>query len=133
MEKALGARKRHILMQFLAEAMAITFTGGICGIVLAYVVSFGAGRITLYSRWRRTPKRRTSGLISPLSFVVSTMILVIVGVISGMLPAIRAAIWIRSKHCATSNQLPLEFGSFLYGACIYLRASSNAPCVLSFV
>src|SRR5580698_9397016 len=38
-EKALGARKRHILTQFLAEAMAITCVGGAAGIALAYLVS----------------------------------------------------------------------------------------------
>jgi putative ABC transport system permease protein len=42
-EKALGARKRHILLQFLAEALAITGVGGIGGIALAYLVSFMVG------------------------------------------------------------------------------------------
>ncbi len=42
-EKALGAHKRHILIQFLAEAMAITGVGGICGIALAYLVSICCG------------------------------------------------------------------------------------------
>ena len=48
-EKALGARRRHILLQFLAEALAITGVGGVCGIALAYLVSALVGRITLYS------------------------------------------------------------------------------------
>ena len=38
-EKALGARRRHILVQFLAEAMAITGVGGLAGILLAYLIS----------------------------------------------------------------------------------------------
>ena len=37
-EKALGARKSQILIQFLAEALAITGVGGVCGIALAYLI-----------------------------------------------------------------------------------------------
>src|SRR6185312_15475881 len=91
-EKALGAQKRHIMTQFLAEAMVITFAGGICGIVLAYLVSFGVGRITFYSALAKNAEAADIRLIiSPISLVVSTVILIVVGIISGMLPAIRAA------------------------------------------
>jgi putative ABC transport system permease protein len=91
-EKALGAQKRHIMTQFLAEAMVITFAGGFCGILLAYLVSFGVGRITFYSALAKNAEAADIRLIiSPLSLIVSTVILVIVGIISGMLPAIRAA------------------------------------------
>ena len=48
-EKALGARKRHILFQFLAEALTISFIGGLLGVLLAYAVSLSVGRLTLYS------------------------------------------------------------------------------------
>src|SRR5580698_402343 len=48
-EKALGGRRRDILFQFLAEALAITFMGGLAGIVMAYAISFGVGKITFYS------------------------------------------------------------------------------------
>jgi putative ABC transport system permease protein len=91
-EKALGAQKRHIMTQFLAEAMVITFAGGVCGIVLAYLVSFGVGRITFYSALAKNAEAADIRLIiSPLSLVVSTAILIVVGVVSGMLPAMRAA------------------------------------------
>src|SRR5260370_16002789 len=35
-EKALGARRRHIFLQFLAEALTITFIGGLPPIILPY-------------------------------------------------------------------------------------------------
>ncbi|HUQ50335.1 MAG TPA: ABC transporter permease [Terriglobales bacterium] len=91
-EKALGARRRHILMQFLAEAMTITFTGGALGIVIAYAISIGAGRLTLYSALAKNAEAGDIQLlISPMSLLVSTSILIVVGLVSGMLPAIRAA------------------------------------------
>jgi putative ABC transport system permease protein len=90
--KALGARSRSILFQFLAEAMTITALGGLFGILLAYAVSFGVGSLTLYSA---VAKNAEGGdirlLISPASIVVSTVILGLVGIVSGMLPAIKAA------------------------------------------
>ncbi|PYP90546.1 MAG: ABC transporter substrate-binding protein [Candidatus Angelobacter sp. Gp1-AA117] len=91
-EKALGARRRDILFQFLAEAMAITFLGGLLGIALAYLISWGAGSLTLYSA---VAKNADAGdirlIISPTNLMVSTGILTLVGIVSGMLPAIRAA------------------------------------------
>src|ERR1700723_557272 len=42
-EKALGARRRYILLQFLAEALTITFVGGILGMILAYAVALSVG------------------------------------------------------------------------------------------
>ena len=91
-EKALGARKRHILLQFLAEAMAITGVGGASGIGLAYLVSALVGRITFYSALAKNAESADIRLIiSPSSVIVATVILAITGLISGMIPAIRAA------------------------------------------
>jgi len=91
-EKALGARKRHILIQFLAEALAITGVGGIGGIALAYLVSIMVGRITFYSALAKNAQAADIRLIiTPSSLIVSTVILVITGLVSGMIPAIRAA------------------------------------------
>jgi putative ABC transport system permease protein len=91
-EKALGARRRHILLQFLAEAMAITSVGGGLGIALAYVVSIAVGRITFYSAMARNASDADIRLIiSPTSLVVATVILAVTGLVSGMIPAIRAA------------------------------------------
>jgi len=91
-EKALGARKRHILVQFLAEALAITGVGGIGGIALAYLVSVMVGRITFYSAIAKNGEAADIRLIiTPSALIVSTLILVITGLISGMIPAIHAA------------------------------------------
>ncbi|HEY1271788.1 MAG TPA: ABC transporter permease [Terriglobales bacterium] len=91
-EKALGARKRDILFQFLAEALVITAVGGVCGILLSYVVSFSVGTLTLYSA---LAKHAEAGdirlLIAPRILLIATVILGFVGVVSGMFPAVRAA------------------------------------------
>jgi len=90
--KALGARKRSILVQFLAEALTITALGGVLGVLLAYLVSFSVGTLTLYSA---VAKNAEAGdirlLISPMSLIVATVILGLVGIVSGMLPAIKAS------------------------------------------
>jgi putative ABC transport system permease protein len=91
-EKALGARKHHILLQFLAEALAITGVGGVSGIALAYIVSLMVGRITFYSALAKNAEAADIHLIiSPASVIVATVILAITGLVSGMIPAIRAA------------------------------------------
>lgn len=91
-EKALGARKRHILIQFLAESLVITGVGGLCGIALAYAVSIGVGRITFYSALASHAEDADIRLlISPFIVAVATGILVVVGLISGMIPALKAA------------------------------------------
>ena len=91
-EKALGARKRHVLTQFLAEAMVITGIGGVAGIGLAYLVSILVGRIPFYSELAlHAQDADIQLLISPTSVIVATTILIITGLVSGMIPAIRAA------------------------------------------
>jgi putative ABC transport system permease protein len=91
-EKALGARRWHILFQFLAEAMVITFIGGLAGVVLAYIVSWSVGSLTLWSAFIDDAKEGDIRLIIDSStLIASTVILSFVGIISGMLPAIKAA------------------------------------------
>ncbi len=91
-EKALGARRVDILLQFLAEALAITFIGGLLGIVLAYVVSFSVGNLSFYSALAQHGEMGDIRLrISMVSLAVSTGILALTGLISGMIPAIRAS------------------------------------------
>ena len=91
-EKALGARKWHILFQFLSEALVITFLGGLAGVALAYLVSWTVGSLTLWSAFETNASEGDIHLtIQAGTLIVSTIILSFVGVVSGMLPAIKAA------------------------------------------
>ena len=91
-EKALGAQKSHILFQFLAEALAITLAGGVAGIAIAYLISWGVGALPLMSAFGENLQDGDIHLhINVGSLVVATGILGVVGVLSGMAPAIRAA------------------------------------------
>src|SRR5438445_9501054 len=91
-QKALGAPRRYILLQFLAEALTITFIGGVLGVVLAYAVALSVGRLTLYSTFAKNGEAGDIRLIiAPGTLVASTLILGAVGLISGMVPAFRAS------------------------------------------
>jgi putative ABC transport system permease protein len=91
-EKALGAQKRHILLQFLAEALAITFAGGAAGIGIAYLISWGVGALPLMSAFGDNLQAGDIHLqINVSSLAVATVILSVVGILSGMIPAIRAS------------------------------------------
>jgi putative ABC transport system permease protein len=91
-QKALGAQRRHILTQFLAEALTITFIGGVLGVILAYAVALSVGRLTLYSAFAKNGEAGDIRLIiAPGTLIASTLILGAVGLISGMVPALRAS------------------------------------------
>ena len=91
-EKALGARRRDILVQFLAEALVITAVGGVLGVVLSYVVSFSVGKLTLYSALASHAEAGDIHLlVAPRILLIATSILAFVGIASGMFPAVRAA------------------------------------------
>ena len=66
--------------------------GGALGIGLSYVVSMAVGRLTLYSAMAKHAEAGDIRLIvSPMILLVATGILAVVGVVSGMVPAMRAA------------------------------------------
>jgi len=91
-QKALGATRRYILTQFLAEALTITFMGGLLGVILAYAVSLSIGRLTLYSAFAKNGQAGDIRLIiAPATLIVATLILSMVGLVSGMVPALRAS------------------------------------------
>ena len=91
-QKALGAPRRYILMQFLAEALTITFIGGVLGVILAYTVALSVGRLTLYSAFAKNGEAGDIRLIiAPGTLIAATLILGFVGLVSGMVPAFRAS------------------------------------------
>ena len=80
MRKAVGARPRDILNQFLVEAVVVSLTGGLAGIALGWLVtvvlSYAAG-------WSTT--------ITPASVALAFVFSAAVGIIFGIYPARRAA------------------------------------------
>ncbi|MGZ4815592.1 MAG: ABC transporter permease [Terriglobales bacterium] len=91
-EKALGARKRDILFQFLAEAMVITAVGGVVGVAMSYVISIAVGSLTLYSAMASHAEAADIHLVvAPHILLIATTILGLVGIVSGFFPAFRAA------------------------------------------
>lgn len=79
--KAIGARERHIITQFLAESIMISFIGSMIGLFLGVGLSQGIGRFVL-------------GYNVPFSLwpvVLSITVAVVVGLASGVMPAIKAA------------------------------------------
>src|SRR5579864_8522886 len=91
-EKALGAHRWHILFQFLAEALVITVIGGLMGVGLAYLVSWTVGSLTLWSAFETNASDGDIHLTIRMgTLIASTIILSFVGIVSGMLPAIKAA------------------------------------------
>src|SRR5260370_20130453 len=91
-EKALGARRRHIFLQFLAHGLTIAFIGGLPPIILPYLVAFSVGRLTLYSAMAKHAEAGDIRLmINPITLIVALLILSSVRLISGLVPAIRAS------------------------------------------
>lgn len=80
LRKALGARRHDILWQFLLEAAIISSIGGIIGLILGGGASVIIAHITDFPL---TP--------SPLAMIVALLVSVAVGILSGYVPARRAA------------------------------------------
>lgn len=93
LRRALGARRRHIQAQFLAEALVLTLLGGIIGIGVAYALSAAIGTLPFYGPlYEDTSGKGDIHLtISGTTLVLSAAILVLVGIFSGMVPALRAS------------------------------------------
>lgn len=91
--RALGARRGHIRIQFLAEALALTVAGGAIGLVVAYGLSALIGPIPFLGlAYDDTSGKGDIHLeISLATAAVCSAILAVVGALSGLVPAIRAS------------------------------------------
>ncbi len=91
--KALGIRKRIVLGQFLVEALLIVGVGGILGTAGGLVAAKLVGSMPLFGAiFKDAPEKGNVNLqISAGSVLVSTGVLLLVGLIAGMVPAVKAA------------------------------------------
>jgi len=85
LRKALGARKKDILIQFLTESSMLSLFGGVIGIGLGWLIAFVVGRIAAASGTPFTPKVGIDAVL--LATIFSTA----VGLFFGLYPANRAA------------------------------------------
>ena len=75
--KALGARRRTILLQFLIESTALCLAGGLIGLIFAYLMCFG-----MAAAFPSFPIRFSFGLV-----IASMIVSVLTGLVSGIAPA----------------------------------------------
>jgi putative ABC transport system permease protein len=93
LRRALGARKRHIKIQFLAETLLIMILGGAIGVLLSYAIAATVGTLPLMGPLfeDESGKGDIHLQISLMTVTLSTLVLLVVGVISGLVPALRAS------------------------------------------
>jgi putative ABC transport system permease protein len=91
--KALGASRREILLQFLLEGLVTTFAGGLVGITASYVLVWLLSPRPFLAELLDDTSRVTDIhlVLSPDLVIICTSILVAVGLVSGLLPAIKAS------------------------------------------
>ncbi len=84
LRKAIGAKRRDILVQFLLEASVLSLSGGAIGLIFAWLASWGISQIDLGGF-------TLNAEVSPIIVVVAIMVSVVIGLASGIYPAMRAA------------------------------------------
>lgn len=78
--RAIGAKPRMILMQFLLEAAFITLLGGLFGVGLGYLLSTAVGSFV-----------DIVPVMTPSIFAISTLVSILTGIVFGIIPAISAS------------------------------------------
>ncbi len=89
----MGARKRHIKLQFLAETLLIMILGGAIGVLLSYLIAWAVGTLPMMGPMFEDDSGQGDIhlKISLMTVLLSSAVLLIVGVISGLVPALRAS------------------------------------------
>src|SRR5947209_20581348 len=90
---ALGARKRHIRLQFLAETLLIMLIGGTIGVLLSYLIAWAVGTLPMMGPLFEDESGQGDIhlRISVMTVLLSIAALLFVGAISGLLPSVRAS------------------------------------------
>src|SRR6202041_2973149 len=93
LRRALGARRRHIRLQFLAETLLIMLMGGAIGVALSYLIAWAVGTMPMMGPLFEDDSGQGDIhlRISIMTVLLSSAVLLVVGVISGMVPALRAS------------------------------------------
>jgi putative ABC transport system permease protein len=93
LRKAIGARPRHILVQFLLEALVLTFVGGLVGMAVAEIFTWIIPPMPLYDEFYKTANHEGAIFLhaSMSVMMVSFIILSMVGICSGFYPALKAS------------------------------------------
>jgi putative ABC transport system permease protein len=93
LRKALGAKPRNIMMQFLLEAAVLTFVGGVIGMILAVALAHIIPPMPLYSDQFKTVNHEGDIFLrtSPTVMISSFVILAMVAITAGLYPAVKAA------------------------------------------
>jgi putative ABC transport system permease protein len=93
LRRALGARKRHIKFQFLAETLLIMLLGGAIGVLMSYLIAAAVGTLPLMGPLFEDESGQGDIhlKISFMTVMASTAVLLFVGVVSGLVPAFRAS------------------------------------------
>ncbi len=93
LRRALGAKKGHIKLQFLAETLLIMLLGGAIGVLLSYFIAWAVGTLPMMGPLFEDDSGQGDIhlKISMMTVVLSSAVLLVVGVISGLVPAMRAS------------------------------------------
>jgi putative ABC transport system permease protein len=91
--KALGARKRHIRLQFLGEALALAIAGGLLGYLFAILIAHWIGVIPFLGPIYEdiSGQGDIHLIVNTRVFLVSFFTFIVIGLLSGTWPAIKAS------------------------------------------